>query len=169
LRDLRQIKERTAGMGQGWTSWEMLRRRERSLVTEAETIIAKLALSRHPEGGWYRETWAGPLLDGRASASAILFLLQAGDRSHWHRVDADELWVFNAGAALSLSMGRERATSHTLGPDLLAGQMPQIVVPKGQWQAASSMGAYSLVTCIVSPGFRWGGFELASPGFDLPG
>lgn len=134
-------------------------------MTEAEALIAALSLVPHPEGGWYRETWAGPDLGGRASGTAILFLLAAGERSHWHRVDADEVWLFHAGAPLRLRIG---AAAVTLGPDVLAGQRPQAVVPAGVWQAAATTGDYTLVSCTVSPGFRFEGFELAPPAFDIP-
>lgn len=135
----------------------------------AEDIIRRLDLQPHPEGGWYRQTWAGPLVDGRASGTAILFLLQAGERSHWHRVDADEIWLWHAGAPLVLSMGEAAAREHRLGSDVLAGDMVQVVVPKGWWQAARSTGAWTLVSCTVSPGFRFEGFELAPSGWELPG
>ena len=131
-------------------------------------IIAKLGLQPHPEGGWYRETWRGPMIAGRASGTAILFLLQAGERSHWHRVDADEIWLWHAGAPLCLSMGETAAREHRLGPAVLGGELPQIVVPAGHWQAARSLGDWTLVSCTVSPGFRFEGFELAPPGWDLP-
>ncbi|AWD20627.1 cupin domain-containing protein [Fuscovulum blasticum] len=134
----------------------------------AARIIERLGLQLHPEGGWYRETWRGPQVAGRASGTAILFLLQAGERSHWHRVDADEIWLWHAGSPLLLSMGETRAHAHRLGPDVLAGESPQIVVPAGHWQAAESTGAYTLVSCTVSPGFRFEGFTLAPPGWDLP-
>lgn len=134
----------------------------------AERLIETLSLAPHPEGGWYRQTWQGPVVDGRATGTAILFLLRAGERSHWHRVDADEIWLFHAGAPLVLSMGEARAVDHLLGPDVLSGQSPQIVVPTGWWQAARSKGDYTLVSCTVSPGFRFEGFTLAPPGFDLP-
>ncbi len=134
----------------------------------AAQIIERLGLQPHPEGGWYRETWRGPQVAGRASGTAILFLLQAGERSHWHRVDADEIWLWHAGSPLLLSMGETRARPHRLGPDVLAGESPQIVVPAGHWQAAESTGAYTLVSCTVSPGFRFEGFTLAPPGWDLP-
>lgn len=135
----------------------------------AEAIIAKLGLQLHPEGGWYRQTWAGPEIAGRESGTAILFLLQAGERSHWHRVDADEIWLWHAGAPLILSMGEAKAREHRLGPDVLAGDLVQAVVPKGWWQAARSTGDWTLVSCTVSPGFRFDGFELAPPGWGLPG
>ncbi|GAB1478989.1 cupin domain-containing protein [Paracoccaceae bacterium] len=134
----------------------------------AEEIIARLDLQPHPEGGWYRQTWVGPDVAGRASGTAILFLLRAGEVSHWHRVDADEIWLWHAGAPLMLSVGRDEACHHRLGPDVLADEAPQIVVPAGHWQAARSLGAYTLVSCTVSPGFRFAGFELAPPGWSLP-
>lgn len=134
---------------------------------EADRIIAALGLQPHPEGGWYRQTWVGP--GERASGTAILFLLKAGERSHWHRVDADEIWIFNAGAPLILSLGQEVAREVVMGPGVLEGQVVQAVVPAGWWQAARSTGDWTLVSCTVSPGFRFEGFELAAPGFDLPG
>jgi predicted cupin superfamily sugar epimerase len=141
-------------------------------MTEADQIIAKLGLHPHPEGGWYRQTWVGPELhigtDTRASGTAILFLLKTGERSHWHRVDADEIWIWNAGAPLMLSLGETVARDIRLGPKVLGGDVVQAVVPAGHWQAAHSLGDWSLVTCTVSPGFRFEGFDLADPGFDLP-
>lgn len=137
-------------------------------MTEAQRLVQALRLEPHPEGGWYHQTWAGPLRDGRASGTAILFLLAAGERSHWHRVDADEIWLWHAGAPLILSVGVEATTDIRLGPDVLGGEAPQAVVPAGHWQAARSTGDYTLVSCTVSPGFRFEGFELAPPGFDLP-
>ena len=141
-------------------------------MTEADQIIAKLGLHPHPEGGWYRQTWVGPDLHigtgTRASGTAILFLLKAGERSHWHRVDADEIWIWNAGAPLLLSLGETLARDIRMGPDVLGEDQAQAVVPAGHWQAARSLGAWSLVTCTVSPGFRFEGFDLADPGFDLP-
>lgn len=133
----------------------------------AEAIIRKLELQPHPEGGWYRQTWVGPEVGGRASGTAILFLLKAGERSHWHRVDADEIWLWHAGAPLVLSMGIDRAVEHRLGPDVLGGEVVQQVVPAGWWQAARSTGEWTLVSCTVSPGFRFEGFELAPPGWEL--
>jgi predicted cupin superfamily sugar epimerase len=142
-------------------------------MSDADRIIAHLGLQAHPEGGWYRETWRGPDMPGteagsRASGTAILFLLREGERSHWHRVDADEIWLWHAGAPLVLSMGLETAQDTRLGPDVLAGDRPQAVVPKGWWQAARPLGGWALVSCTVSPGFRFEGFELAPPGWTLP-
>ena len=138
-------------------------------MTEAEQIIARLGLAAHPEGGWYRQTWVGPGSE-RASGTAILFLLAAGERSHWHRVDADEIWLFHAGAPLILSLGANEtgARNMRLGPDVLAGDAVQGIVPAGWWQAARSTGDWSLVSCTVSPGFRFDGFDLAATGFDIP-
>lgn len=137
-------------------------------MTEARRLIAALDLHPHPEGGWYRQTWEGPEVAGRPSGTAILFLLMAGERSHWHRVDADEIWLWHAGAPLLLSLGEAVAREVQLGPDVLGGQSPQVLVPAGWWQAAVSTGAWTLVSCTVSPGFRFDGFELAPSGWTLP-
>lgn len=134
----------------------------------AEDIIAKLGLRPHPEGGWYRQTWVGPVVEGRASGTAILFLLQTGERSHWHRVDADEIWLWHAGAPLVLSLGQDAASDVRLGPEVLGDQVVQAVVPAGWWQAARSLGDWTLVSCTVSPGFRFEGFELAPSDWELP-
>jgi len=136
-------------------------------MTAAE-IIRLLALQPHPEGGWYRETFRdveGP--DGRARSTLIYYLLEAGQRSHWHRVDAVETWHFYSGAPLALSIAPPSGPpqTHALGPDLAAGERPQIVVPQGWWQAAESLGACTLVGCTVAPGFEFSGFEMAPPGF----
>lgn len=136
-------------------------------IETAAAIIRRLELQPHPEGGWYRETWKGPDIGGRASGTAILFLLRAGERSHWHRVDADEIWLWHAGAPLVLSMGVDQAGETRLGPDVLGGEAVQAVVPAGWWQAARTTGAWTLVSCTVSPGFRFEGFELAPAGWSL--
>ena len=137
----------------------------------AARIIERLGLQAHPEGGWYRQTWQGPAVGGRASGTAILFLLAQGERSHWHRVDADEIWLWHAGAAIDLRMSASSAGPATLirlGPEVLAGDQVQAVVPAMHWQAAASLGDWTLVSCTVSPGFRFDGFDLADPGFDIP-
>lgn len=133
-------------------------------------MIAALNLAPHPEGGWYRETWRAeaPLPGGRAAATSILFLLEAGQRSHWHRVDAGELWLFQAGAPLELGIAVEGETAQTvvIGPDPLAGQAPQQLVPPGAWQSAkASPDGWTLVACVVAPGFEFSGFEMAPPGW----
>ena len=140
----------------------------------ADEIIAKLSLQPHPEGGWYRQTWVAETpveaTDGRPARTAIFFLLKGGEASHWHRVDAAEIWHYYAGAPLVLSLAETEAgpaVDHLLGPGLPV-QKPQIIVPKDHWQAARATGAYTLVGCTVSPGFSFEGFELAAPGFDIP-
>jgi len=139
-------------------------------MTDADKIIETLALEPHPEGGFYRQTWAQPG-EGRALATCIYFLLKAGERSHWHRVDADEMWLFHAGAPLRLWISETDggpAKAVILGADVLDGARCQGLVPEGWWQSAETTGDYSLVSCVVSPGFQFEGFELAEPGFDIP-
>lgn len=143
----------------------------------ADQIIAHLNLAPHPEGGWYRQTWVADLApdadpNARPSGTAILFLLKAGQASHWHHVDAVEIWHFHAGAPLALRLSATDegpARTLVLGPDLSAGQTPQGIVPAHHWQAAATLGDWTLVGCTVSPGFRFDGFHLAAPDFDIPG
>jgi len=138
----------------------------------ADDIIAHLNLAPHPEGGWYRQTWIAEAPDDqRAAGTCIYFLLKSGKSSHWHRIDASEIWHYYAGAPLILSMAETAAgpaTHHCLGPDLANGQSPQLVVPPNHWQAAATTGDYSLVGCTVSPAFMFETFELAAPGFQIP-
>lgn len=130
----------------------------------AEEIIERLGLRPHPEGGRFAESFrsAG---EGRTALTAIYYLLRAGELSHWHRVDADEIWHFHAGAPLELSLSEDgRAVRHLrLGIDLALGELPQIAVPRTVWQAARSLGAWTLVGCTVAPAFDYAGFELAPP------
>ncbi|SLN41975.1 hypothetical protein ROJ8625_02032 [Roseivivax jejudonensis] len=139
----------------------------------AEEIIARLGLVPHPEGGHYRQTWvADAPEDARPAGTCIYFLLAAGERSHWHRVDATEIWHVYAGAPLLLSVSASEAgprRDHLVGPDLEAGAAPQCIVPTRHWQSARSTGDWTLAGCTVSPGFRFEGFELAPAGFDIPG
>jgi hypothetical protein len=156
----------------------------------AAALIEQLALSPHPEGGWYKETWrgaasaagrgaasaagrgeAGP--DGRAQGTAIIFLLRTGEASHWHTVDAAELWLWQAGDPVELRLAAGDAAptrSLILGSDVAAGQHLQGVVAPGEWQAARPYGearfGYSLVSCVVVPGFDFAGFRLAAPGWE---
>jgi predicted cupin superfamily sugar epimerase len=134
----------------------------------ADEVIARLSLAPHPEGGFYRQTYASDAAPGaRPATTAILFLLRDGGRSHWHRVDADEIWFHHAGAPLVLSVAeseRGPARDTLLGADLTY----QGVVPAHHWQAARTEGDWTLVSCTVAPGFRFDGFELAPPGFDIP-
>ena len=135
----------------------------------AREIIDLLALEPHPEGGHFRETFREAAdAGGRGASTAIYFLLAAGERSHWHRVDASEVWHWYAGAPLCLSIARENAAAEhlILGPDLMSGQRPQGIVPPHAWQAAESMGAWTLVGCTVAPAFHFAGFELAPRGWE---
>lgn len=139
-------------------------------MSEAQHIIARLGLQPHPEGGWYRETWRAPAADGeRASGTAIYFLLEEGQRSHWHMVDATEIWLWHAGAPLRLmtaSGDNGPVNEIRLGPDVAAGAAPQHVIAPGHWQAAEAMEGWALVSCIVSPGFEFDGFVLAEKGWE---
>ena len=136
----------------------------------ADSLIDRLQLAAHPEGGWYRRTWASDHHDatGRTSGTCIYYLLKAGECSHWHRIDAVEIWHYYAGAPLTLRLTEgepDLERSVVLGPDVLAGQQPQCIVPGNTWQSAVSTGEYTLVGCTVSPGFVFDTFELAPPGF----
>jgi predicted cupin superfamily sugar epimerase len=134
---------------------------------DAKSIIAALDLERHPEGGWFRETYRHAPADGeRGAMTAIYYLLEAGDLSAWHRVnDADEIWHWYAGGplALTLSPDGHDAEAKRLGPNLLTGEAPQILIPKGWWQTAESLGHWTLVGCTVGPAFSFDGFEMAPP------
>jgi uncharacterized protein len=138
-------------------------------LTAAE-VIRLLDLKPHPEGGHFRETIRDqlPAPQSRAHSTAIYFLLAAGERSHWHRVDAVEVWHHYAGAPLLLEVAETAAgpiETITLGPDLAVGARPQAAVPARAWQAARSLGDWTLVGCTVAPGFEFAGFELAPPDF----
>lgn len=135
-------------------------------MTDARAIIETLGLQPHPEGGWYAETWRAEAPEGaRAAGTAIYYLLEADQFSHWHRIDAAEIWLWHAGAplALTLSPDGHDAESRVLGPELAQGQRPQAVVPPGCWQTAASLGRFTLASCAVAPGFEFAGFEMAPP------
>ena len=132
-------------------------------------IVQALGMRPHPEGGWYVETFRDGAADERGHSTAIYFLLERGQVSAWHRVrDAAEVWHFYAGAPLELlgSDGQAPASATTLGPDIVAGQRPQSVVPAGAWQSARSLGAFTLVGCTVAPGFDFAAFEMAPEGWE---
>lgn len=134
----------------------------RDASTPAEAVIAALSLQPHPEGGHFRETWRDTPADGsRGVGTAILFLLADGQRSHWHRVDAAEMWLWHAGAPLLLRIGLD--TEYRLGPTFGAGEQLQQLVPKDAWQSAHSLGRWTLCSCIVTPAFQFAGFQLAPP------
>ena len=136
----------------------------------ATDVIARLGLVPHPEGGHYRETFRDSRTDrnGRAASTAIYFLLARGERSHWHRVDAAEVWHYYAGSPLTLQIHDGALRELRLGPDLTAGELPQAVVPAHVWQAAESSGDWTLVGCTVAPGFEFSSFDLAPAGWQPP-
>jgi predicted cupin superfamily sugar epimerase len=138
----------------------------------AAALIEALALAPHPEGGWYRELWRAEAAPGeRAAATSIHFLLEAHQASHWHKVDATEIWLWHAGDPLLLSLADGDAApvrSVRLGPDVLGGEAPQHRIAPGEWQAATPLqgpAGYALVSCMVVPGFEFAGFTLAAPGW----
>ncbi len=134
----------------------------------AADIIARLDLMPHPEGGHYREVFRDARCDdkGRAASTAIYFLLARGERSHWHRIDAVEIWHYYAGSPLRLDIADNSGRrTLTLGNDLTADEQPQIIVPASAWQAAKTLGDWTLAGCTVAPGFEFAGFELAPAGW----
>lgn len=135
----------------------------------AAGLIELLELQPHPEGGHYRETYRDrPAGGGRGAMTAIHYLLQAGEVSHWHRVHtADEIWIFNTGEALELMLSPDGQAQeiHRLGLDVARGERTQIVIPRNCWQSATSLGMFTLVTCVVSPAFEFDDFEMAPPGW----
>ena len=137
----------------------------------AADVIALLELERHPEGGWYRQTFSDDVAGGRAHSTAIYFLLEGGDLSAWHRVDAAEVWHWYAGAPLKLRISHEGKVidDYTLGADLAAGHRPQVVVPAHSWQSARSIGDWTLIGCTVAPGFLFSGFEMAPEDWEPTG
>jgi uncharacterized protein len=143
--------------------------RDKSL--SAVAVRDALALKPHPEGGHYREVWRDePKIGGRGAASSILFLLGAGERSRWHRVDAAEIWLWQAGSPLHLGIAPPGLPhqSHRLGPNIGEGETLQLAVPAGAWQEAETLGPWTLVACVVAPAFEFKGFELA-PAHWYPG
>lgn len=144
-----------------------------SHTNSADALIEQLQLNAHPEGGWFKETWRAEAdSSGRARGTAIVFLLKAGEASHWHRVDADEMWIWQGGDPLDLAIADDDAGPVRiirLGGDAMGGKNPQGLVPKHAWQAArpapdrDGAAGYTLVSCIVVPGFEFTGFELAAP------
>lgn len=135
----------------------------------ARQVIETLDLSPHPEGGWYRETWRQDAPDGRrAGGTLIYFLLEAGQRSHWHRVDADEIWLWHAGNPLDLLIAESDSgpvRTIALGGDVSGGYAPHCLVPANRWQSTEARSGWALVSCAVIPGFQFEGFELAPPGW----
>ncbi|CUX44480.1 conserved hypothetical protein [Agrobacterium tumefaciens str. CFBP 5621] len=134
----------------------------------AQAIIRELGLEPHPEGGFYHQTFRDKAGGERGHSTAIYYLLEKGDRSHWHRVtDAVEVWHYYAGApiALHLSQDGREVQTFTLGPAILEGERPQVIVPANCWQSAESLGDFTLVGCTVSPGFAFSSFVMAETGW----
>ena len=134
----------------------------------ARELVERLRLEPHPEGGWFRETWRGPgSAGGRPAGTAILFLLEGGAPSRWHRVDADEIWAWHGGSPMELSIAGDAGPVEAirLGMDPARDEVPQAVVPAGAWQSARALGGWALVGCIVVPGFTFEGFEMAPEGW----
>lgn len=127
-------------------------------------IIRTLNMQPHPEGGHYVETYRDASnAGGRGHSSVIYYLLQRHERSHWHRIDAAEIWCWHAGAPLELKIDDDQQI--LLGCDFAAGQRPQAIVPPHAWQSAHSLGDWTLVSCVVAPAFEFSRFELAPPNF----
>lgn len=137
-------------------------------MTTSAQIIDLLQLEPHPEGGWYRQTFADDRGGERPVSTVIYYLLEAGVVSAWHKVDALEIWHWYAGAPLDLRISEDGQNVETiaLGNDLLAGQRPQGIVPLDAWQSARSQGDWTLVGCTVAPGFLFSGFEMAPKGWE---
>jgi uncharacterized protein len=133
----------------------------------ADAVIRLLDLQLHPEGGHFRETFRDATIAGRAASTAIYFLLMRGERSHWHRIDSVEIWHWHAGAPLALEIARAPGVIDriALGSDLAVGERPQAIVPAHAWQAAETLGDWTLCGCTVAPGFDFKTFELAPPGW----
>jgi predicted cupin superfamily sugar epimerase len=169
------LQEQKTGVGEAGSLWPLqaartdaiLHQWRREAPMNAKHVIENLGLEPHPEGGWYAETWRARAPQGqRAAGTAIYYLLEAGKVSHWHRIDATEIWHWYAGAALALTLspdGGHGMETLILGPELPSGQRPQRIVPPGFWQTARSLGAWTLAGCTVSPGFEFAGFEMAPP------
>ena len=139
-------------------------------MMDSEFFIKKLNLLPHPEGGWYKETYLSNFtIENRPSASMIYYLLKEKEISKWHKVtDADELWIWNYGEALELKYSNDGGLQKKiiLGPNKNGDQFFQMVIPKGVWQSAKSLGEWSLVSCVVSPAFSFDGFEIAEKGWE---
>ncbi len=137
----------------------------------SDDVITALGLLRHPEGGFYRETFRAPDAP-RGASTSILFLLPSGEQSRWHRVDADEHWLVPDGDPMELLLADPVSGTRTrivLGCDIMHGEALQAVVPRGWWQAARPLGAWTLVGCVVAPAFEVPHCELAPTGWEPGG
>lgn len=137
----------------------------------AQDLIRHLQLLPHPEGGYYRETYRAaqqlttPENQPRSVSTAIYFLLEGHNKSHFHRIKSDELWFFHQGQPLEIVLIRAGGPPETilLGHDFAQGAVPQAVIPAGTWFAARVRHetGFGLVSCTVAPGFDFADFELA--------
>ncbi|KAI0545497.1 RmlC-like cupin domain-containing protein [Xylaria curta] len=142
----------------------------------ASDVVAALNLTPHPEKGYYTETFrdSDTSSSGRSNSTCIYYLLEGeAGLSHWHRVkDAVEVWHHYAGAPLRLSLAADDGTpvkDVVLGKDLLAGERPQVVVKRNEWQHAISLGEWTLVGCTVAPAFTFESFQMAEAGWEPNG
>jgi hypothetical protein len=139
----------------------------------ADQLIERFDLAPHPEGGWFRETWRSQAGHGkRAAASAVYYVIQSGQCSHWNRVDADEMWLWHSGDPLDLSISAtDEGPLRTvrLGGRIWEGEEPQLIVPAGQWQSATPVEGgecgFTFLSCVVAPAFEFAGYELAERGW----
>lgn len=139
----------------------------------ANELIRTFSLAPHPEGGWYLETWRSNAAAGkRATASAVYYLIEKGQRSQWNRVDADEIWLWHGGDPLELMIAKSDAgpiETVRLGGKVAEGERPQVIIPKDQWQSAAAIeggeAGYTFLSCIVAPAFEFKSYELAEPGW----
>ncbi|KAF1940721.1 cupin family protein [Clathrospora elynae] len=141
--------------------------------SSAQDVIAKLKLSPNPEKGYYRQTFEDPgtTINNRTYSTAIYYLLEgSAGASYWHRLlDAVEIWHYYSGAPMRLELSWNNGTatqSRILGGDIFRNQTPQVVIEKGQWQSATSLGNWTLVGTTVAPGFSENGYELPAPGWE---
>lgn len=143
--------------------------------SEPPAVARALGLEPHPEGGWFRETFASDVevtvvRDGgpavRRASTLIEFFLPAGEASAWHVVASPEVWIWQGTGTVTLELGGEGETpssvpeSVVLGSDHAAGQVPQATVPAGVWQRTVPATEDALVACLVSPGFEFADFRL---------
>lgn len=138
---------------------------------QANEIVEILGMAPHPEGGWFVQTFKDSEGGTRGHSTAIYYLLEQGQRSHWHRViDAAEIWLWHGGATMQLSIYKDGKDTeiHQLGLDLKNGERPQAIVPANVWQSAKPSGEWALVSCTVAPGFEFEKFEMAEPNWQPP-
>ena len=142
---------------------------------EIQSLISNLGLVSHPEGGYYKSTYTSKerISDNelevdfegqRKLFTSIYFLLTSDEVSHFHRLKSDELWYFHAGSPLTVHVIHDNGEYEELklGMNLENGEAPQAFVPKNSIFGSSVMekDTYSLVGCMVSPGFEFQDFEL---------